>query len=177
MKFRKRLSLCWRILRVKPDNLMAHADRELPLVGTDEMGLLMADSLRELALVFCTQGHSGFSAGYLRGALDKLLAFKPLGPITGEPHEWIDHGEMKQNQRYGSVFIQSDRFGGQAYDIDAIVFRDPSGATFTGRGSHQPITFPYSPDRIYLDVDDDGKPLNGWNRDGVYADWLKEENQ
>lgn len=51
------------------------------------------------------------------------------------------------------------------------------GATFTGRGSHQPITFPYSPDRIYLDVDGDGKPLNGWNRDGVYADWLKEEKQ
>lgn len=30
MKLTERIALCCRILRAKPDNLLAHADRELP---------------------------------------------------------------------------------------------------------------------------------------------------
>lgn len=147
------------------------------IIGTDEMGTLMADQLREMVLVFGTHGHSGFSAGYAIATLEKLLRHKPIAPLTGEPDEWVDHGECKQNKRCGTVFVQADRFEGQPYNIDAIVFREPEGGCFTGRGSMQPITFPYTPPEkpIYLDVDAEGKPLNGWNREGVYADWLAQK--
>lgn len=170
MRLTNRISLCWRVLCAKPGNLFSHADNELP-PANDEMQALMNAQLKELILVFSTHGHSGFSASYAVTALEKLLRFKPLGPLTGEPSEWVDHGECKQNKRCSHVFIQADRFDGQAYDIDAVVFREPSGTCFTGRGSAQPITFPYTPQKIYVDVDDDGNPLNGWDRNGLCAEW------
>lgn len=55
--------------------------------------------------------------------------------------------------------MQADRFNGQAYDIDAVVFREPSGVCFTGQGSLQPIAFPYTPNTTYVDVDEGGAPL------------------
>lgn len=176
MNMKKRLSLCWRILRAKSCNSMKHANRELPHIGNDEMGSLMADQLRELVLVFSTHGHSGFSANYAIRTLGLLLRFKPIAALTGEDNEWVEIGEgVKQNNRCSSVFIDADRFNGKPYDINAIVFREPSGACFTGRGSGQPISFPYNPPEtpIYIDVDpESGMPLNGWNRDGVYSEWL-----
>ena len=171
MNLLDKLCLCLRILRAKPGNLLAHAERELPHIGTDEMGALMAKNMRELVLVFSTQGHSGLSASYATGLLQTLLRHEPVGPLTGEHGEWFDHGYCQQNTRCGRVFIQADRFDGQPYDIDAVVFRESSGATFTGRGSHQPITFPYTPKTIYIDVDEDGNPLNGWDRNGVCPQW------
>lgn len=151
---------------------MAHADRELPQIGTDEMGLAMAQNLRELVLVFGTQGHSGFSASYATGVLAKLLRHEPITPLTGEPGEWIEVGpDVYQNTRLSRVFKSADRFNGQPYDLDAVVFREANGMCFTGRGSQQPITFPYSPKSIYIDVDAEGNPLNGWNREGVCPEW------
>ena len=173
MKLTKRLALCWRILCAEPGNVMAHAERELPHIGTDEMGRLMAEQVREMLLVFSTHGHSGFSASYATGLLQKLMRFEPIAPLTGEPSEWFDHGECKQNFRCSRVFMQADRFNGQPYDIDAVVFREPSGACFTGRGSHQPITFPYTPRTVYVDVDEDGNPLDGWDRNGVCPAWAE----
>jgi len=174
MKFFEKLGLCWRILREKPDNLMAHAERELLPDKGDDMQAAMNQGLRELVLVFSTHGHSGFSASYATSALTKLLAFQPLGPLTGEPDEWGEtfDGKTVQNRRRGSVFKgDPERFGGQAYDIDAVVFRETNGACFTGRGSAQPVTFPYTPRTIYVDVDAQGNPLDGWNREGVYPGW------
>lgn len=167
MNFRSRLALCWRILRVKPANLLAHANRELPHIGTDPMGLQMADNLRELVLVFGTQGHSGFSAGYARQALDKLLKFEPLAPITGAPEEWVEvYSGGHQNSRCSRLFKDRERFDGAPYDIEAVVFRETDGTCFTGRGSAQVITFPYTPRTVYVDVDADGNPLDGWDREG-----------
>lgn len=171
MNLKSRIALCWRILREQPGNLMAHADHELPHIGTDEMAAQMAQNMRELLLVFCTQGHSGFSASYATGLLQKLMRYEPVAPLTGEQSEWLDHGHCQQNKRCSRVFKQADRFGGQPYDIDAVVFREPDGACFTGAGSFQPITFPYTPKTVYIDVDTEGKPLNGWNREGVSPEW------
>ncbi len=169
---RNRIALCWRILRQKQDNLLAHADRELPHIGTDEMGLAMARDLRELVFVFGTQGHSGFSASYATGILEKLLRYAPITPLTGEPGEWMEVGHgVHQNTRCGHVFKSTDEFDGLPYDLDAVVFREASGACFTGRGSRQPITFPYTPKTVYIDVDAEGTPLNGWNREGVCPEW------
>ncbi len=153
MNFKDRLSLCWRVLRAKPGNLFAHADRELPKPNGDDMQELMNQQLRELILVFSTHGHSGFSASYARGALDKLLAYEPLRPLTGEPDEWNEVGPgVFQNNRCSRVFKDASQFDGQAYDIDAVVFREPSGACFTSRDSRKVVTFPYWPKTEYVDV-------------------------
>lgn len=153
MKLLDRLALCARILRAKPDNLMAHAQRELPPAKGDDMQAEMNRGLLELVLVFSTHGHSGFSAGYACSALEKLLRFQPLGPLTGEPDEWFDHGDgVLQNIRCSHVFKQPDRFNGQAYDIAGRIFREPSGACYTSSDSFVPITFPYTPKREYVEV-------------------------
>jgi hypothetical protein len=133
-------------------NLMAHARRELPPEG-DDMQALMNRQLLQIVAVFSTHGHSGFSASYAVGALEKLLRFEPLGPLTGDPDEWMDHGDgYFQNRRCSHVFKQPDRFNGQAYDIYGRIFREPSGCCYTNGDSHVPITFPYTPTREYVDV-------------------------
>ena len=153
VKLTHRLSLCWRILRAKPGNLFGHAERELPAANGDEMQALMNAQLKEMLLVFSTHGHSGFSASWARACLGKLLAYEPLGPLTGEPSEWVEVSDgVFQNKRASHVFKQADRFDGQAYDINARVFREPGGACYTGHGSMQPVTFPYTPTTEYVDV-------------------------
>jgi len=153
----RRLALCGRILRAEPGNLMAHAERELPKADGDEMQALMNAQLKELILVFSTHGHSEFSASYARRCLDKLLAFEPLGPLTGEDDEWSDVGDgVFQNKRCSHVFKQADRFDGQAYNMDGKVFREPSGACYASKDSLVPITFPYIPTTVYVDVPGEG---------------------
>lgn len=172
MNLKSRIALCRRILLAKPANFMSHANRELPHIGTDEIGLMMADNLRELVLVFGTQGHSGFSASYARQCLDKLLKFEPLAPITGEPDEWTEvFSGGFQNKRCSRLFKDRERFCGAPYDIEAVVFREPDGGCFMGKGSAQVISFPYTPRTIYVDVDKDGNPLDGWNREGICPAW------
>jgi hypothetical protein len=134
-------------------NLIAHARRELPTDGDDDMQREMNRGLLQMLAVFSAQGHSGFSASYAASVLEKLLRFQPLGPLTGSDEEWFDHGGgMFQNKRCGRVFKQADRFNGQAYDLDGRVFREPSGACYTNRDSMVPITFPYTPKTEYVDV-------------------------
>lgn len=152
IRFIDRLSLCLRILRADPGNLMRHAERELP-ASDDEMQALMNAQLKELILVFSTQGHSGFSAGYAISVLEKLLRFEPLRPLTGEDSEWNEVSDgVFQNKRCSRVFKQADRFNGQAYDIYGRVFREPSGACFTSGDSFVPIAFPYTPTTEYVEV-------------------------
>lgn len=152
MRFIERLKLCWRILRFKQSNMLDHAASELPK-PEDEMQAMMNSNLFELVLVFATQEHSGFSASYAISALEKILRFEPLGPLTGEDDEWVevDFGpDMKwQNKRCGHVFKNAD---GTAYDSEARIFRDPDGCCFTSRDSRVEVTFPYTPAREYVDV-------------------------
>jgi hypothetical protein len=153
MNLKQKLGLCYRVLRQQPGNLLAHADRELPAPNGDEMQELMNQQLREMILVFGTHGHSGFSASYARQCLDKLLAYKPLRPLTGEDSEWNEVGPgVFQNNRCSHVFKSADRFDGQAYDLDGRVFREPSGSCYTNKDSLVPITFPYTPTTVYVDV-------------------------
>lgn len=154
MNLKARIGLCYRILRQKPTSLHSHALRELASPNGDDMQALMSAQLMELVHVFSTHGHSGFSAGYARSVLNLLLDYKPVRPLTGEPDEWNEiSAGVFQNNRCGRVFKQEGRFDGQAYDIDAVVFREPSGACFTSGNSCRPITFPYTPTTVYVDVD------------------------
>jgi len=117
--------------------------------------------------VFSDEGHSGSSAPYAVQLFEKLAMFKPIVPLTGEDWEWHEASEgVFQNKRCSRVFKQADRFNGQAYDIDGIVFYewserdldpDEEGypgkrrfkSHYTSRDSMVPITFPYTPTTEY----------------------------
>lgn len=131
-------------------NLVDYAKHELSLIkgaDTDDAQVWMNKQILDLITVFSEQGHSGFSATYLIAALDRLMRFKPLKPLTGEDDEWVETHEEDgvacyQNKRCSSVF----RKGGVAYDIDSEVFSTDGGVTWFFRGGHRtPVTFPYSP--------------------------------
>jgi hypothetical protein len=125
---------------------------------TDDMQKLMCTQVLDLLSMFGDHGHSGSSAPYAISLFSTLAKFEPVVPLTGEDWEWNEVGNgVFQNNRCSHVFRQPDRFDGQAYDIDAIVFwdwyTDEDGerhkSHFTGKGSAQPITFPYAPVTVY----------------------------
>jgi hypothetical protein len=139
--------------------LISHAKRELAAVGYDpnqkaeDPDKWIQQNLLDLLRVMSMQGHSGFSASYLVTTFAELARYQPLGPLTGADSEWVEVGNgVWQNNRCSHVFKQADRFNGQAYDIDGRIFREPNGCTYTSAESRVPITFPYKPTRVYVDV-------------------------
>lgn len=147
-------------------SLIAHAENELKAIGMlgsgDEMNEAMSRDVLALLKVFSEQGHSGFSAPYAAGLFAKLAAFQPLSPLSGKDDEWGCVSEasgepMWQNKRAYSVFKGGD---GRAYDIDAVVYREPSGAQFTRGGARHYIDFPYTPVRQVIKTNFDGKEIS-----------------
>lgn len=133
----------------------------------DEMQKQICHHVMALLDVFDGEGHSGSSAPYAINMFKKLASFEPLTPLTGEDWEWnciqddrTDGKTVYQNKRCSRVFKQADRFDGQAYDIDAIVFydwhTDENGekykSFYTSRDSCVPITFPYTPTTEYRET-------------------------
>lgn len=142
-------------------SLRSHAMTEFRACGwcdengkfEDDMQEMICKQVLEIVDLFASHGHSGSSANYALFLLMKLLAFEPIAPLTGEDWEWNEVGEgVLQNKRCSRVFKQTDRFDGQAYDIDARVFREPNGSCYTNGQSHRPIAFPYTPTTEYVDV-------------------------
>lgn len=132
------------------------AKRELALLRSsdeaDEMQDMMDNHILDIVQRFSDEGHSGFSAGHAVSILEKVLRFEPVTPLTGADDEWtkLDYGEnmAAQNKRCSHVFKRAD---GTAYDCEAVIFREPSGACFTSKDSSRDITFPYRPTREYVD--------------------------
>lgn len=154
-EWKQRIALAWTILRHKDGNLVGHAKRELKgsYESGSEMDAQMAVHLINMVRLFSAEGHSGFSASYAASALNELLRFKPLGPITGNDDEWVEVGRQNgkplyQNNRCSGVFKVGDR----AYDVNGIVFREPNGSCYSNRSSRVPVTFPYTPKTITVDV-------------------------
>lgn len=84
----------------------------------------------EILALFFGQWDRGGAVAAMVPVLMRLIAGKPLSPLTGADDEWIDRSEiagrpMWQNARCGTVFKDAS---GKAWDIDAGV-----------------VTFPYSP--------------------------------
>lgn len=128
--------------------LRLHAEHELALIGdADEpMQREINKCLLKLVDVFDAQGHSGSSGAYTISALKRLLAFEPLTPLQGTEEEWLECADgLFQNKRCGRVF----RSNGQAYDIEGIVFREPSGTCYTSWRSRTPVVFPYTPTTVF----------------------------
>jgi hypothetical protein len=145
-------------------NLHNHALAEFRAAGwtdadgkfEDEMQEDICKHVLELLKVFSDEGHSGSTAPYTVNMFKKLAMFEPLVPLTGEDWEWNECGNgVFQNKRCSRVFKQADRFNGQAYDIEGKVFREPSGACYTGAESRVPVTFPYTPKTEYVNVPGD----------------------
>jgi hypothetical protein len=101
------------------------------------------EELMALVEAFANSGQSGASAPYTAGALSSaiktLCLQEPLYPITCEEWEWMDVGsyytgaDTFQNRRLSSVFKEGKL--GRPYYLNAIVFREQSGSTFTSSGS------------------------------------------
>jgi hypothetical protein len=148
-------------------NLKNHALMEFRAAGwtdengkfNDEMQEMICNHVLKLLEVFDDEGHSGSTAPYAINLFKTLASFEPVVPLTGEDWEWTEvHDGVFQNKRCGHVFKQADRFDGQPYDIDAIVWYDyytneQTGekvkSYFTNRDSVVPVTFPYTPQREY----------------------------
>lgn len=142
---------------VRDSNIVSYAEDELRRAGwADEdafYGDLMLKAVMRQARLFAIEGHSGMSAGIAMNLAKEVCMFKPLTPLTGDDDEWtlLDYGDGTkwQNKRASHVFKDAD---GNAYDIEGRIFREPSGACFTGKDSRVPVTFPYTPKREYVDV-------------------------
>lgn len=148
-------------------NLNHHALMEFRAAGwmdadgkyTDEMQQAICEHVLKLLEVFSDEGHSGSSAPYAVNLFKKLAMFEPVVPLTGEDWEWHEASEgVWQNKRCSHVFKQADRFDGQAYDINGIVFYDwytdeetgeKHKSHYTSSESRVPVTFPYTPKTEY----------------------------
>lgn len=156
-------------------NLHKHAQIEFRAAGwtdengkfKDEMQQAICEHVLKLMDVFAEEGHSGTTAPYAIDMFKKLAMYEPLVPLTGEDWEWAEVRDgVFQNKRCSHVFKQADRFDGQAYDINGIVFydwherpldEDEKGypgthkfkSHYTSRDSCVPVTFPYTPKTEY----------------------------
>lgn len=93
-------------------NLVAHARRELELIGED-----FAEQQLRVVKAFADCGHSGGSAEVALAQLVRLLQFENLAPLTDDPAEWEDRSEesgypMWQNVRNSKAFSED---GGRTY--------------------------------------------------------------
>lgn len=137
--------------------LVEHAKRELDLLqseadsdepgGGDDFQRAINEHLLSMVALFAEEGHSGGSASYSIGMLQRLLSYEPITPLTGADGEWMEVADgMEQNTRCSRVFREK----GIAYDIDAVVFREWRGdGSFTGWDSARRVKFPYFPKTRY----------------------------
>ena len=129
-------------------SLVAQLEHELSLLSDGEPRRDAGDDEQahpcDGEKLFANEGHSGFSAAYASGILEKLLRYEPITPLTGADDEWNDVSHMGpnplwQNRRCSRVFKEAD---GRAYDVEGKIFREPDGCWYAKKESHVYIEFP-----------------------------------
>ena len=147
-------------------SLLKHAEMEFRAAGwVDEKGSWkdaaqkqICKDVTDLLKLFAEQGHSGTTGSYAISLFNTLAKYEPVVPLTGEDWEWLEVSDgVFQNKRCSRVFKQADRFNGQAYDINGVVFwewctgddGEKYRAHFTSSKSFTPVVFPYIPTTIY----------------------------
>lgn len=129
-------------------NMTDHAMEELKQAGfydaDSDYGGMLAPAVMRLVQCHAKEGHSGFSSAMVAQMFAKLVDGEPLTPLTGVEEEWSEwyEGDVRQNKRCSKIFQTK---AGRAYTLDAVVFVDPNGATFTSSDSLRDIEFPYMP--------------------------------
>jgi NTP pyrophosphatase (non-canonical NTP hydrolase) len=98
-------------------SLVEHATRELELCGQTAEDPAYAAALVAAVAAFASYGHSGGSAMAAIEQLHTLLQFRSLSPLTNDPDEWHDHGEISgtplwQNRRDPAAMSED---GGQTW--------------------------------------------------------------
>lgn len=113
--------------RRPPSNLVAHARRELELIG-EEPDIIKG--YLKVIQAFSDMGHSGGSAMVAIPTINRLLQFENLAPLTDDPEDWIEvrYGTW-QNRRCSRMFSED---GGKSYtDVDdrekIVHFSEKSG--------------------------------------------------
>lgn len=147
----------------KMSSLTQHAENELKLAGFFDKDStydgMIGKAVMELMEVFAKQGHSGMSAGIVASLFKRVANYEALTPITDNDDEWCEFtsGEF-QNKRCGAMFKKD----GKVYYLDAIVWRDSEGYSFTTNNitidgkeysSSQSVNkFPFTPKTFYVNV-------------------------
>ncbi len=136
-------------------------EKDLEVIDGLEMQKQVTKEVMKLVKAFAKQDHSGPSASYVLSLAQKLFAWKPIKPLTGEDDEWgeaLDKDKhTQQNKRCSAVF--RDNFDNStAYYLHGKVFSVDGGITwFRKRESRVPIKFPFKvplePEYVYLDRD------------------------
>lgn len=176
-------------------NTGSFAAKELAILSAsatdpDDRPIIEEFSAEIIALCekFGNSGQSGGSAPYTAGAIAEavksLCLHRPIAPLTGENDEWNDISSISpmpsfQNKRCSAVF--KDAKDGKAYYVDAIVWRDQSGHTWTGpaslasgeeyRSSQTIRSFPFKPKTFYVDVFSEKVSPDDW------INYVKDERQ
>lgn len=173
-------------------NLINHAKRELLKLGykpieecEEDIDKWVQENVIELLEVFSKQGHSGYSAPYVINLFKKLANFEPLSPISCTDDEWNDVGHYNgpnddtfQNNRCSAVFKNGKN--GKPHYLDAIVWKNQNGTTYTGSAfnskrerikSSQTIKLPFIPKTFYVDVIDYEVAPDDWES------YIKDESQ
>jgi len=154
-------------------SIIEHAKREFLKLAyepikdcEDDPNKWTQENVLEWLEVVSKQGHSGYSAPYIINLFKKLASQEPASPITCTDDEWDDVSQYGygnptfQNNRCSAVF--KDGKNTKPYYIDAIVWVDQNGKSFTGNNiktsrneklsSSQTIKLPFEPKRFYIDV-------------------------
>jgi hypothetical protein len=177
--------------------LWAKAELDRLIVGCEKAegkdGLEMQEAINkdilEIVKIFCTQGHSGFSASYALNRIKRLLDWKPITALTGEESEWgevpeWDSGSKTQQNKRCSAVFRDNYDNSTANYIDGRVFSDNGGHSWFfrggrgGNGSSIPVIFPFvvpeKSEHIYLNGEDSEEALTDENRiKELYDEWTK----
>lgn len=141
-------------------SMIEWAKEELDLLveNNDSIQIEINKNIMELVEVFAKQGHTGFTASYTIGILNRLIDHKPITPLTGSEDEWEEvfdkDSNTQQNKRCSAVF-RKDFDNSTAYYIDGKVFSDDGGETwYTNKDSRIPVIFPFRvpehPEKVIL---------------------------
>lgn len=136
---------------VRPHHLLGavmsiteQARAELDRIGFGDEDTVVMMTILDM---FFDQFDSGGAVSVVAPVLQRLIAGKPLSPLTGADDEWfkpMDDMDCFQNCRCGSVFKEKTENGDWfAYDIDGP---DRSGTEhIKHRWARKQVVFPYSP--------------------------------
>lgn len=163
-----------RLLSLTKPSITPWLKREIDIAcaGEDSYGKAVYNSAVKAYMSLHEDGHSGCSIVFTRDLLNRMIAHKPLKPLTGEDDEWskcADLGgaecESWQNNRCSSVFKHVYKDGRVEYsDVDQFVFvnvNDDNDRFYSGYLAEKvremcPITMPYiprtSPIYVYVEV-------------------------